>query len=215
MMARPVAHYLMRFGAEAVATHQAEEKADFAPMPMWPRETEQQEESAEDRLRELEAAREGGHAEGYAAAREEFATELEKQRKLHQSELAGARLQWVRDEGAALRAGLAAGLIEIEERLAQGVGRVLAHFVIDVLRKQMMTELIEAMRTIIATNEALPIKISGPENLLASLRESLAETRANVIYEVSDSIDVTVKADETTIETQLSAWVARIKAEME
>jgi hypothetical protein len=217
MMARPVAHYLMRFGNEVAATDQADEKTDFAPAALWSPELQQQQqqESAKDRLLEIETSRENGRSEGEAAAREEFAVELEKVRQLHQSELAAARLTWVKGEGAALRASLAAGLAEIEERLAQALGRVLSHFVIDALRNRMMTELVETIEVMIGGDEALPIKVSGPADLLEALHNALSETRPNITYEVTENVDVVVRAGETSIETQLSTWVARIKVEME
>jgi len=213
MMARPVAHYLMRFGEETAVTQQVEECVDFAPIALW--SPEQPQETPEDRLLELEAARASGRDEGDAAAREECAAELEKERQIHQDELAAARQKWADEESAALKSAFAAGLAEIEEQLAQGVGRVLSHFVIDALRNQMMAELKETIGVMIGSNEAIAIKIDGPADLLASLRGTLAEAHANITYEETDSVDVSVKAERTMIETQLSAWIAAIKAEME
>lgn len=213
MIARPAAHYLMRFGEEVIATQQAEESAEFAPIGVvWPPEPQ---ETAEDRQAELDAARESGRAEGDAAAREECAAELEEERRAHQQELAAARQKWADEESVALKSALAAGVAEIEEQLAQAVGRVLSHFVIDALRSQMMTELVETLGVLIGSNEAIAIKIDGPADLLASLRGALDETHANITYEVTESVDVSVKAERTVIETQLSAWIAAIKAEME
>ncbi len=216
MIARPVAHYLMRFGDEVMATQQAEESADFAPIAtLWPLEPPEPQETAEDRQAELEAARESGRAEGDIAAREECAAELERERQTHRQELTAARQKWADEESVALKSALAAGLAEIEEQLAQGVGRVLSHFVIDALRSQMMAELVAALEVLIGSSEAIAIKIDGPADLLASLRAALDETHANITYDVTESVDVSVRAERTVIETQLSAWIAAIKAEME
>jgi hypothetical protein len=213
MISRPAAHYLMRFGDEVVAAQQVEESAVFAPIGVvWPPE---QEETAEDRQAEIDAARESGRAEGDAAAREECAAELEKERQAHRQELADARQKWADEESLALKSALAVGLAEIEEQLAQAVGRVLSHFAIDALRNQMMGELVETLNVLIGSTEAIAIKIEGPADLLASLRGALGETRDNITYDVTESVDVSVRAERTVIETQLSAWIAAIKAEME
>jgi hypothetical protein len=68
---------------------------------------------------------------------------------------------------------------------------------------------------LIGSDEAISIKITGPTDLLDVLRAKLAAERAAITYEVTDNVDVSVRADQTTIETQLSAWLARLAREME
>jgi hypothetical protein len=213
MMARPVAHYLKCFTDEPESEVLPEPALDFLPIPSRPQEVI--EIPAEDPLLQIEAARETGRAEGMEAAREEFAAELETERQLHRQQLEAARRKWSDDESTALSASLAAGLAEIEARLAEGLSRVLLPFVIDALRVQMIGELSETIAVLLGNNEAVAIKVNGPADLLDMLRAKLAGASASIDYEVTESVDVNVRIEQTMIETQLSAWIARITAEME
>ncbi|MGP0060187.1 MAG: hypothetical protein ACLPID_12960 [Beijerinckiaceae bacterium] len=210
MMARPVAHYLRCFGDEPELAPPPDRGVDFSPIPSWPQDVS--EPPPDDPLLQIEAARESGRAEGLEAAREEFATELEKGLRLHHEQLEAARRKWLDEEGSTLRASLAAGLAEIEVRLAQGLSKVVTPFIIEALRKQMIEELSETIAVLIGTNETIAIKVNGPADLLDILRDNLAETPASIEYEVSENVDVSVRAEQTLIETQLSAWIARITA---
>jgi hypothetical protein len=210
MMARPVAHYLRRFGDAPELAPPPDRGVDFSPIPSRPQDAS--EPPPDDPLLQIEAARESGRAEGLEAAREEFAAELEKALRLHHEQLEAARRKWLDEEGGTLRASLAAGLAEIEVRLAQGLSKVLTPFIIDALRKQMIEELTETIAVLIGTNETIAIKVNGPADLLDILRDNLAESPASIEYEVSESVDVSVRAEQTMIETQLSAWIARITA---
>jgi hypothetical protein len=213
MIARPVAHYLRRFGDQPEPAPAADRGVDFLPIPSRPPDVN--EPPPDDPLLQIEAARESGRAEGLEAAREEFAAELEKELRLHHEQLEAARRKWLDEEGGTLRASLAAGLAEIEVRLAQGLSKVVTPFVIDALRKQMIEELTETIAVLIGSNETIAIKVNGPADLLDILRDKLAEAPANIEYEVSEGVDVSVRAEQTMIETQLSAWIARITAVME
>jgi hypothetical protein len=213
MMARPVAHYLMSFEKEVEAPAHLGHEAEFTPVASWQQETIDT--SAEDHAQELEAARESARAEGFEAAQAEFAAEFERQRRNHLEALAVARQTWVEEEGEAVRAAVAGALAEIEMRLAQGVGKVLTPFVIDTLRNQMLTELVETIAALVGANQAILIKISGPPDLLEILRGKLKEVHAAIAYEATGGIEVSVRAEQTLIETQLSEWITRIRSEME
>jgi hypothetical protein len=213
MMARPVAHYLQCFTDEPETAVLPEPVPDFLPIPTWQQEVN--EDPAEDLLAQIEAARESGRTEGIETARAEFAVELEAERETHRRQLEAARQKWADEESTTFGASLAAGLAEIEARLAQGLSGVLIPFVTDVLRAQMIGELTETIAVLLANNEAVSIKVSGPVDLLDMLRDKLAGASASIDYEVTESVDVSVRIEQTTIETQLSAWIARISAEME
>ncbi|MGO9007087.1 MAG: hypothetical protein ACLQIQ_03870 [Beijerinckiaceae bacterium] len=213
MMARPVAHYLERFEKEPEPEPHPGRGTDFVSIPSCPQDMS--EAPADDSLLQLEAARECGRAEGLEAARQEFAAELERAARLHHEQLEAARRKWSEEESDALRASLTAGLAEMEARLAQGMSKVLAPFVIDALRKQMIEELTETIAVLTGSNETISIRISGPADLLDLLRGKLAEAPARIEYELSEGVDVSVRAEQTMIETQLNAWIARITAALE
>jgi hypothetical protein len=213
-MARPVAHYLMRFGEEPEAPrHEAREL--FVPFPVREPEEEEERIAVAEHLQQLDAAREDARAEGYETAHREIAEEFARRLQTHQEELAAARRDYLEQASDSLLAGLHAGLAEIEARLADGLGNVLLPFVVDRLRRQMVADLLDAVTTLIASREAVAIKIAGPADLVEMLRGKLAQAEARIDFEVNDAIDVSVRAEQTVIETQLATWIARLGAEME
>ena len=200
MMARPVAHYLMRFSDEPEAPRH-ETRELFVPFPVREPEEEEERITIADHLLQLDVARENARAEGYEAA--------------HQEELAAVRRECLEQASDSLLAGLHSGLVEIEARLAESLGNVLLPFVVDRLRHQMVAELLDAIATLIASREAVAVKIAGPADLVDVLRGKFAQAEASIDFEVTDAIDVSVRAEQTVIETQLAAWIARLGAEME
>jgi hypothetical protein len=212
MMTRPVAEFLTRFDGDRDAA-EVVEAPRIELVPLWPEEPVRGEDPRH--AEEVEAARESGKAEGFAAAQEELSLELERQRQSFDMQLRAARQHWCREQGDLLRERFEAALAEIEQRIAEGLGRVLMPFLTEVLRRRMMEELIETIDLLVASNETVTIKIEGPYDLLASLQAKLATRRAMIEYAVADGIDLVVTADQTKIETQLAAWLASISPAIE
>lgn len=209
MTARPVAECLVRFEP----SHDAEPALDLCgaiePVPLWKPEAEENHEAA------LEAARESGRQAGLDEARAESSAALDREREAFEQRLAAERERWLGEEAEQLHERLAAGIRRLEESISECVARVLRPFVIDTLRRQMIDDLIEHIATMIGSNEKIAIKIAGPADLLASLREKLAPLPAAIDYEQRDRVDVSVVAEQTAIETQLEAWIKLITPETE
>ena len=66
-----------------------------------------------------------------------------------------------------------------------------------------------------ATGLSAPVpvfRISGPSNLLDLVRAQLdTERRMAIEYQVTDTLEIRVVADQTVIETQMSVWAERLK----
>lgn len=209
MIARPVAECLVRFESPDDFEPALDPCGAIAPAPIWTQETEENREIA------LQAARESGREAGLDEARAEFAGALDRERETFEQGLVAERQRWLREEAEQLREGLTAGIRSLEESIAQCVARVLRPFVIDSLRRQMVDDLIDHIATMIGSNEKIAIKIMGPADLLAVLRERLASVPAAVDYEPQACVDVSVIAEQTAIETQLEGWIKLIAAETE
>ncbi|MDR3407188.1 MAG: hypothetical protein P4L68_01665 [Methylovirgula sp.] len=206
-MARPVADYLVEIGPFTdIAPPLAATLPDTEIAPIWREEPEENPQIA------IDAAREEGRAEGLAAAQADFAAELAQARESFEAELEDARQKWANEEAERLREQLAAGLVAMEERLADGVARVLRPFILAALRRRMTEKLVENVRTIVGSADKIVIKIAGPEDLVAALREELQAVPAAIEYAVQDGLDVSVIAETTSIETQLRAWTDLIGA---
>jgi hypothetical protein len=206
-MRRPVADYLIEISAAV-----DEEAVLIAPLandlaPLWPEEPEPDWQAA------IDAAREEGRAAGLEAAAAEYDEKLAMTRETFDSDLKNAREAWAADEGQRLREQLDNALAAIEERLTDGVARVVRPFVIASLREQMIAKLIENVRTIVGSSDHIAIKISGPADLLAILQAKLQGSGAACEYVEHDAIDVGVVTNETSIDTQLRAWIDLIGKE--
>jgi hypothetical protein len=208
MIARPVADFLVQMDLG-----DAEPTALFIPTeadltPAWP-----EEEREEDASALIDAAREEGYAAGVEAANAEHAAQNALAREQFDAELAAARETWTHKEGERLREQLSAAMQAMEETFADALGRVLQPFVIATLRQQMIDRLIEGVRTVAGNAEKIAIQISGPADLLDILRQHLDTSPAAIEYITLDTVDVRVVTGQTSIDTQLKAWIDLIAAE--
>ncbi len=200
-MARPVADYLVEIGPLGdIAPPLALFLPETEITPIWPEEPEENPQVA------IDAAREDGRAEGLAEAQANFVAELAQAREGFAAELKEARQQWANAEGERLREQLVAGLAAMEERLSESVARVLRPFILAALRRRMTEKLVENVRTIVGSADKMKIRIAGPEDIVAALRDELQTVPAAIEYVVQTGLDVSVSAEPTSIETQLKAW---------
>lgn len=209
MMARPAEFYLARFDLGERAELSLDLIGDSDQPSVW---TPEPEDDPEARIAE---ARDTGYAEGLEAARVEAAAEREDAQRAFDERLAAERHKWSVEQSETLTENLTAAVRQMQETLAECVGQVLRPFVIDLLRKQMLADLVEAIATISASHEGIAIRIAGPADLLDCLKETLAALPLAVDYEASEGVDVHVIADQTVIETRLQAWIDVINARSE
>ncbi len=207
MIARPVAEFLvqMELGASEPAALFIPTDVDLAPV--WSDETK------DDPQAQIDTARDEGYAAGVEAAAAEHAGQLARAHEQFAAELATARETWVRGEGDSLREQLTTALLAMEETFADAVGRVLQPFVVAALRQRMIDKLIDGVRTIAGSADKIVIQISGPADLLEILRQHLQAAPAAIEYVTLDSVDVRVVAQQTSIDTQLKAWIDLIATE--
>jgi len=135
---------------------------------------------------------------------------LEEQKRLFEQQLAGERQAWASEQGDKLAERLVAGLREAEARLAETTSRILKPFLAAAIHRQTITELQGCLERLVSRDAGVRLNVSGPEDLLHALRERLAGTCAAVTYQLSDSCDVRVTANQTIVETALGAWMAKI-----
>jgi hypothetical protein len=203
-MARPVASFLASFDARE--PDQCAQVPDLLPESTAP--------SIEDQQAALEAAREEGFAaglaEGIAAERAESDAKLAQEKAAFEVRLAEERAVWARNESAVLAEAIGRAVADMEARVAASVAKILRPFLTQALRRKAVEALIEDLRLLEAGAAGAMIEISGPEDLLGELQQRLSETTAAYKWRPAPSVDVSVIAGPTTIETQLEAWLAKI-----
>jgi hypothetical protein len=163
-------------------------------------------------LRSLEAKIRGEEREA-ARIRLEEAVAAEKSRC--EDELNAQREIWAEQQAAQMSALILEALGRIEAMISERVANVLRPFVSEALRQQTLHELNEALAVLLFGDIAKLIKITGPEDLLAAMRAQLGLHEDVIEFVPGEQVEVSVTVQDTTIQTQLNAWSARLKKTLE
>ncbi len=208
MTPRPVGLYLAPFNAPA-----SPQRGDDARLA-WEDLPDQIASEDEGVAAMARSVREDAYAEGLAAGAEALEKTLEAERRAFAARLADERAGWAAEEGARLGDALQAALAGIEARIAASVARILRPLIGAALRGKAVDELHNAIGPMLRADQAM-IAISGAPDILAALQGRLADAPAGITFTPNASTDVQIVADQTIIESRISAWVGRIEAKGE
>jgi hypothetical protein len=198
MIAVPAARYLADFGADGDV--RASHAGGGAPI---------QNDSATAAAKVDEAfAR--GIDDGRAAAESEFEAKLEEQKAEFAAQLAAERQEWAAATGEELANRLLAAVQEFESRVADTTARILKPFLAAGLHRQAIEELQSSLDMLMANDSGVSLSISGPADVLETLRAQLAGKPASVSYTPSDDCDVRIVAGPAVLETRLKGWMAKL-----
>ena len=118
----------------------------------------------------------------------------------------------VRRAAVAIVSGFTVACRELETNIASSVARILQPFLIDAVRDKAVAALVEQIAALTCSSPVPMFKIAGPSDLLDLVRAQLDKAhRTGIEYQVADSFEIRVVADQTVIETQISVWTARLK----
>ncbi|OKO85710.1 hypothetical protein [Bradyrhizobium sp. AS23.2] len=156
----------------------------------------------------LDDAYRRGHAAGVA----EGEALLAEERVRSAIRLGEERAKWSDQQAVAIVNGFEAACREIETNIASSVARILLPFLADAVRDKAIGSLVEQISALTGNSPVPVFKITGPGELLDLVRAKLdAARRTGIEYEAAESFEVRVVADQTVIETQLSAWRERLQ----
>jgi len=192
--------YLPRFGQSAPDIFDATQQI----RPLGASDTSRR----SDRLAEAEER-------GRCQAREEARVELERVRAEDRADfelrLAGARQRWAEETGDRLAERMTAALDALPAAFAAPLARVLGPFLGKAVRQRAVDELSETVLALLHGGRHVALSVSGPRDLVERLSDGLAAYPHAV--EISDEApDVRVAIDDTIVETQIGAWIARLQA---
>jgi hypothetical protein len=156
-----------------------------------------------------------GRNEGLDTARAEFKSKLEEAEAAVEERLVATRSLWASEQGAGLAERIDRGFETLNNDVGDAVAAILAPFVEATLRARIVEELLRTLEKVLKGGRPTTLKISGPEDLLESIRQSLGGSSAAIEFEATNAVDVRVVADRTVIETQLEAWLQRISGRSE
>jgi hypothetical protein len=149
---------------------------------------------------------ERGRRDGAAAARAEEAETLEREIAGERERAMVAQLDFQLNEYTQVGEDIAAGLQEIEQRVAGVVARLIEPLVARATADRILEALCDNLARLRVGGSRGLIKIRGPERVLAALRERVAYLAVDVEFVADHGVEVSIEADETTIRSQLRPW---------
>jgi hypothetical protein len=88
--------------------------------------------------------------------------------------------------------------------------RILGSIVSDEIRKRSIEELARTIRQAASDDEAVRIRVKGPQTLFAALAANLDDWAVHLEHIESAETDITVDINETIFETRLAEWSASL-----
>lgn len=198
-MTSPIARHLIQF-----RLRDTDASTNFLPMHSNPRKATP---SLEDNAEKLRVLEERTRQEMKEIADREREAALALQRMQFEERLAFERRMWVQEEAEKLSSQWIRALQEIEGRLAESVAQVIAPFLSEALRKQVLDELKEALAVLLSSPSHKVISISGPQDMLLEIEARLGQNVPSLEYVANSEPDIRVVSNGTVIETQLNAWI--------
>ena len=151
-----------------------------------------------------------GRYQGLDDGRVEFEARLKAAEAAFEERLAAERAKWVAEQGAVLGERIAQAFTTLGDELGDSVGAILTPFLDEKLRQKVVEELLRALEKVLKGGRPSVLKMSGPHDLLETIRQALGASSAAIEFETTTDVDVRVVADKTVIETQLEAWLQKI-----
>jgi hypothetical protein len=148
---------------------------------------------------------------GFAAGMSEVEAKLAEERVRGAVRLGEERAKWSDQQAIAVVDGFAAACRELETNIADSVARILQPFLADAVRDKAVAALVAQIAALSGKSPTSVFRVSGPRDLLDHITVELDKARRTGIeYQVADTVEVRVVADQTVIDTQMSAWIERL-----
>jgi hypothetical protein len=183
--------------------------------------------AAESTARLIDEAYERGKREGVAAVQTEYDIKLVEQRTRHVMKLAADRHRSAAENAKGMAEQLSGAVKDMEAEICRCVAGVLAPFLADAVRRQAIEDLAATLSRMVKDCRPANLKVEGPGDLLDALKIALADFPLPIEYTAIpalaydalgthdegslDAIEVRVRLDERVIETQIGAWLERLR----
>lgn len=155
---------------------------------------------------------EDAYRRGHAAGMAEGDARVAEERVRSAIRLGEERSKWSDQQAVAIVNGFETACREIETNIASSVARILLPFLAEAVRDKAIGSLVEQISALTGNSPVPVFKVTGPGELLDLVRTQLeVSKRTGIEYEPAETFEVRVVADQTVIETQISAWSERLK----
>jgi hypothetical protein len=156
-----------------------------------------------------EAYQRGKH-EGHTAAWADCEAKLKEYAARCTSKMTEDRDRWAAEQANVMIDLIKDGYCQLEACIAGSVARILEPFLAAAIRRQAISEFIKEL-SILVSNASRPVlQISGPGDLLDTIRHKLGADLVSIEYVAQEGCEIRVCCEQTAIETQMQAWIARL-----
>jgi hypothetical protein len=150
-----------------------------------------------------------GRLEGRAEAEADADLLLAEARIRHAEELIAEKENWQRDCADALIARLENAATTIERHIEERVAALLKPFLLARIRERALQDLERAISR--ALVEGAKIHVEAPPEIIEHLRKHLPSNGIQIGYYESSDADVRAHIEDTSIEANISSWIAELE----
>lgn len=201
-----MAHALSRYLTEFQLDPADDDRAPRIGKPVPARATE----PLVDMEELIRAAEERTRRQMQETARQELEAMMASERTRAEENLAAERRKWSENEAERLAEQFSMAFQELEKTVVNSVARILAPFLTEAWKGQVLAELETTLRALLTDRQHTHLRVSGPEDILSTLSRRLDDYGSAIEFAINSEPDVKVLANDTIIETQLNAWASRL-----
>lgn len=161
--------------------------------------------------RKLEAEFARGLEQGREEAARDFEEKLMAEKHRLHEEADAARTRFEEELGERLASSIVKGLDDLEIRVTDAVAHLISPFLNEAATAHVVEAFSDNLKGLLGSHDRNSLVVRGPEDLLRRLRDCLGEDGAGIRLEPVDGIEIYVSINDTTIETQLGAWLRRLE----
>lgn len=153
-----------------------------------------------------EAAYRKGFDAGVAQAKVDCDAALARKEAELNERLAEARKDWSQSEGAVLSQRILDAIAALRDEIEATAARILRPFLANALAEEAIVKLAGEIEKLLSDEDAIRLRVSGPADLVAKLSERLPSI-VTFTAATGEAPEVTVYANKTVIETNLTEWL--------
>jgi hypothetical protein len=158
----------------------------------------------------IAAAYDRGLSEGFEAAKTEHLAVIDQLRSDFELQLTRAKENWDRDQGSRFAESIELAIDKITTDLSQLLYKAVVPFVKRSISSKALAEIEELLISLLGDNQALELRISGPDALVNFLKSRLSDRNFKVTVTNRDSPEVQIYSDGFLITTRIVEWLAGI-----
>lgn len=167
--------------------------------------------AASDAETQIAEAHARGILEGQAAAQVDHDKSVAAKAAYFEQRLNFERQKWTAEQSGRLGELFAAGLEDVERRIAHAVAEVLKPLLGARVRDRALDEMAAVLNEMISKGEYAKIAVTGPSDLVQALEQKISNSHEGLSFEEGPGVDIKVEADDTILESRLSTWIDTIE----